>query len=72
MPRETVHRQSSKLLVMRVSCLGRGTGASEFPHVSGVRATITSRLFQLNCVIGTSLMNQRLSEGLAIRKADLS
>ena len=34
--------------------------ASEFPQVSGVKAKVTSRLFQLNCVLGTSLMNPSL------------
>lgn len=61
MPRETLYmQQSTKLLVMRVSSFDKGARASEFPHTSGVRAKFTSRLFQLNCLIGTSLINPSL------------
>lgn len=58
--RNSVFRQSIKLLVMRIFCFGKGTRASEFPHISGVKGIVTSRLFELNCVIGAALINPSL------------
>lgn len=51
--------QSTKLLVINVP-FDKGTGASEFPGISGVQVKVTSRLFHLRCMIGTSLINPSL------------
>ena len=53
---QTKHKAASN----KFSVFGKVTRASEFPKISGVKAKVTSRLFQICYVTGTSLINPSL------------